>query len=129
MSNMQSDSLLNGITNKCHLLSATNDKVVNKQLFSNDVSSSKSDQQLTEPQHISIQSSFNYLLTARKDDSSWIPTVILPITVPLFSRHDMQTLDLNSIHPDIVPFLKEPSVILKSYTLKPLNILKIVLFN
>ena len=113
MSNMQSDPLLNGITKKCHLLSATNDKVVNKQLFSNDVSSSKSDQQLTEPQHISIQSSFNSLLTARKDDSSWIPTILLPIIVPLCIRHDMQTLDLNSTHTDIVPFSKEPSLIMK----------------
>ena len=113
MSNMQSDPLLNGITNKCHLLSATKDKVVNNQLNSNDISSSKSDEQLTEPQHISIQSSFNSLLTARKDDSSWIPTILLPIIVPLCIRHDMQTLDLNSTHTDIVPFLKEPSLIMK----------------
>ena len=113
MSNMQLDPLLNGITNKCRVILATNDKVVTKQLNSNDVTSLKNDKQLTEPQHISIQSSFNSLLTARKDDSSWIPTILLPITVPLCIRHDMQTLDLKSKQIDIVPFLKEPSVIMK----------------
>ena len=110
---MQCDPLLNGTTNKYHQILATNEKVVNKQLNSNDVKSLRNDELLTEPIHISIQSSFNSLKTARKDDSFWIPKVLLPITVPLCIRHDMQTLDFNSTHTDIVPFLKEPSVILK----------------
>ena len=103
MSNMQCDPLLHGITNKSQQILATKEKVVNKQLNSNDVTCSKSDNQSSEPIHISIQSSFNSLITARKEDSSWIPTVLLPITVPLCIRHDMQTLDSNSTHTDILP--------------------------
>ena len=110
---MQCDPLINGTTNKYHQILATKGKAVNKQLNSDGVTSLTNDQQLTEAIHISIQSSFNSLKTARKEDSSWIPKVLLPITVPLCIRHDMQTLDSNSTHTDIVPFLKEPSVILK----------------
>ena len=96
MSNMQCDPLLNGITNRCHQILATKEKVVNKQLNSNDVTCSKSDEQSSKPIHISIQSSFNCLINARKEDSSWIPAIILPITIPPYvlcmaCKHLIQT--------------------------------------
>ena len=69
---MQYDPLLNGITNKCHQILATNEKVVNKEVNSNVVKSLINDEQSTEPIHISIQSSFNFLKAAKKDDSFWI---------------------------------------------------------
>ena len=54
MSIIQFDPLLNGITSRCHQILATDEKIVNKQLSSKDVTCSKSDQQLTEPIHKSI---------------------------------------------------------------------------
>ena len=113
MSNMQRNPMLHGITNKSQHTLAMREKVANKQLNSNDVTCSKSNQQSSKPSHISIQSSFNCLSNARKEDSPWIPTILLPITIPLCIMHDMQTLDLNSTHKDIAPFIKEPSVLLK----------------
>ena len=96
MSNMQCNSMLHGITNKSQHTFAMQEKVFNKQLNSNDVTCSKSDEQSSEPIHISIQSSFNCLINARKEDSSWIPAIILPITIPPYvlcmaCKHLIQT--------------------------------------
>ena len=106
MSNMKCNPMLHGITNKSQHTLAMKEKVVNKQLDSNDVTYSKSNERSSKPIHISIQPSFNCLSNAREEDSSCIPTILLSITISLCIRYNMQILDSNSTHMDIVPFLK-----------------------